>query len=158
MLDLTCRIILVCKLSRIGPKTVGPVSCRVGVGDVNFPRTRLLWGGCPPLGWDGWLTFIGVEYQLGYRPVFSKRNNEISMLVKTPMYQTRNGYLRSEIKGRQLFLFSEVVQRYSGDEKVMCWLNSFSQFRRTIRDWSHSCISPLTGIAPTQTFINFFFQ
>ena len=28
--------------SRIGRKTVGPVSCRVGVGDVNFPRTRLL--------------------------------------------------------------------------------------------------------------------
>ena len=26
----------------------------VGVGDVNFPRTRLLCGGCPPLGWDGW--------------------------------------------------------------------------------------------------------
>ena len=61
-------------------------------------------------------------------------------------------------KGRQPFLFSEVVQRHSGDEKVICWLNSFSQFRRTIRDWSHSCISPLTGIAPTQTFINFFFQ
>ena len=61
-------------------------------------------------------------------------------------------------KGRQPFLFSEVVQRYSGDEKVICWLNSFSQFRRTIRDWSHSCISPLTGIAPTQTFINFFFN
>ena len=40
--------------SRIGRKTVGPVSCRVGVGDVNFPRTRLLCGGCPPLGWDGW--------------------------------------------------------------------------------------------------------
>ena len=37
--------------SRIGRKTV---SCRVGVGDVNFPRTRLLCGGCPPLGWDGW--------------------------------------------------------------------------------------------------------
>ena len=58
-------------------------------------------------------------------------------------------------KGRQPFLFSEVVQRHSGDEKVICWLNSFSQFRRTIRDWSHSCISPLTGIAPTQTFNNF---
>ena len=40
--------------SRIGRKTVGPVSCRVGVGDVNFPRTRLLCGGCPPMGWDGW--------------------------------------------------------------------------------------------------------
>ena len=40
--------------SRIGRKTLGPVSCRVGVGDVNFPRTRLLCGGCPPLGWDGW--------------------------------------------------------------------------------------------------------
>ena len=40
--------------SRIGRKAVGPVSCRVGVGDVNFPRTRLLCGGCPPLGWDGW--------------------------------------------------------------------------------------------------------
>ena len=25
-------------------------------------------------------------------------------------------------KGRQPFLFSEVVQRYSGDEKVICWL------------------------------------
>ena len=61
-------------------------------------------------------------------------------------------------KGRQPFLFSEVVQRHSGDEKVICWLNSFSQFRRTTRDWSHSCISPLTGIAPTQTFINFFFN
>ena len=61
-------------------------------------------------------------------------------------------------KGRQPFLFSEVVQRHSGDEKVICWLNSFSQFRRTIRDWSHSSISPLTGIAPTKTFINFFFQ
>ena len=44
--------------SRIGRKTVGPVSCRVGVGDVNFPRTRLLCGGCPPLGWDGWKTLI----------------------------------------------------------------------------------------------------
>ena len=40
--------------SRIERKTVGPVSCKVGVGDVNFPRTRLLCGGCPPLGWDGW--------------------------------------------------------------------------------------------------------
>ena len=56
-------------------------------------------------------------------------------------------------KGRQPFLFSEVVQRHSGDEKVICWLNSFSQFRRTTRDWSHSCISPLTGIAPTHAFI-----
>ena len=40
-----------------------------------------------------------------------------SMRVKTPMCQTRNGYLRNE--GRQPFLFSEVVQRYSGDEKVI---------------------------------------
>ena len=40
--------------SRIGHKTVVLVTCRVGVGDVNFPRTRLLCGGCPPLGWDGW--------------------------------------------------------------------------------------------------------
>ena len=61
-------------------------------------------------------------------------------------------------KGRQPFLFSEVVQRHSGDEKVICWLNSFSQFRRMTRDWSHTSISPLTGIAPTKTFINFFFQ
>ena len=42
-------------------------------------------------------------------------------------------------KGRQPFLFSEVVQRYSGDEKVICRLNSFSQFRWTIRDWSQAC-------------------
>ena len=61
-------------------------------------------------------------------------------------------------KGRQPFLFSEVVQQHSGDEKVICWLNSFSRFRRMTRDWSHTSISPLTGIAPTKTFINFFFQ
>ena len=44
--------------SWIGRKTVGPVSCRVGVGDVNFPRTRLLCGGCPPLEWDGWWVWV----------------------------------------------------------------------------------------------------
>ena len=26
------------------------------VGDVNFPRTRLLCDGCPPLGWVGWIS------------------------------------------------------------------------------------------------------
>ena len=44
--------------SWIGRKTVGPFSCRVGVGDVNFPRTRLLCGGCPSLGWDGWWVWV----------------------------------------------------------------------------------------------------
>ena len=36
-------------------------------------------------------------------------------------------------------------------------LSSFSQFRRTIKDWNHSCISPPTGIAPTHAFIILFF-
>ncbi|PFX25530.1 Cytosolic carboxypeptidase 2 [Stylophora pistillata] len=27
----------------------------LGAGDVNFPCTRLLCDGCPPLGWDGWV-------------------------------------------------------------------------------------------------------
>ena len=36
------------------------------------------------------------------------------------------------------------------------WQNSFSQFRRTTGDWSYSCISPLTGVAPTHAYINFF--
>ena len=49
-----CIMYSVHSSSQIGRKTVGPVSCRVGVGDVNFPCTRLLCGGCPPLGWDGW--------------------------------------------------------------------------------------------------------
>ena len=80
---------------------------------------------------------------------------EWNINVRTPMSQSRNGYLHNQEKAESS-LFSEVVQRYSGDEKVICWLNSFSQFRRTIRDWSHSFISPLTGIAPTQTFINIF--
>ena len=30
-----------------------PSPAGLGVGDVNFPRTRLLCDGCPPLGWDG---------------------------------------------------------------------------------------------------------
>ena len=44
------RLTHIASSSRI---TVGPVSCSVGVGDVNFPRTRLLCGRCPPLGWMG---------------------------------------------------------------------------------------------------------
>ena len=43
---------------------------------------------------------------------------EISMRVKTPcVKQEMVTYLA---KGRQPFLFSEVVQRYSDDEKVIC--------------------------------------
>ena len=34
------------------------------------------------------------------------------------MSQTRNGYLHNEEKAESI-LFSEVVQRYSGDEKVI---------------------------------------
>ena len=30
-----------------------PSPAGLGVGDVNFPRTRLLCDGCPPLGWGG---------------------------------------------------------------------------------------------------------
>ena len=36
------------------------------------------------------------------------------------MNQTRNGYLHNEEKAESI-LFSEVVQRYSGDEKVIRW-------------------------------------
>ena len=36
------------------------------------------------------------------------------------MNQTRNGYLDNEEKAESI-LFSEVVQRYSGDEKVIRW-------------------------------------
>ena len=38
--------------------------------------------------------------------------------VKTLMYQTRNGNLHNEEKTKSI-LFSEVVQRYSDDEKVI---------------------------------------
>ena len=38
--------------------------------------------------------------------------------MKTPMCQTRNGYFHNEEKAESIF-FSEVVQRYSGDEKVI---------------------------------------
>ena len=39
--------------SRIGRKTVGPVSCRVGVGDVNFPTHEITvwWMSSPGVGW-----------------------------------------------------------------------------------------------------------
>ena len=50
-------------------------------------------------------------------------------------WQIRNGYLHNKKKAES-FLFSEVVQRYSSDGKVICWQNSLSQFRRTIRDLS----------------------
>ena len=38
--------------------------------------------------------------------------------VKTPMCQKRNGFLHNEEKAESILL-SEVVQRYSGDEKVI---------------------------------------
>ena len=73
------------------------------------------------------------------------------------MFQTRNGYLRSE--GKAAFLFSEVAQRYLGDEKSSAdqlrWLNSFQADDQRL---DHSCISPLTGMFPTQTFTNFFLK
>ena len=46
------RITHIASSSRIGRKTVGPVSYRVGVGDVNFPHTRLLCGGLRNLETD----------------------------------------------------------------------------------------------------------
>ena len=35
-------------------------------------------------------------------------------------------------KGRQPFLFSEVVQRYSGDEKVICWLAPLTKLIKSV--------------------------
>ena len=46
------------------------------------------------------------------------RSGTAKINVKTPMSQTRNGYLHNEEKAESI-LFSEVVQRYSGDEKVI---------------------------------------
>ena len=40
--------------------------------------------------------------------------------VKTPMSQIRNGYLHNEEKVESS-LFSDVIQRYFGDEKVIRW-------------------------------------
>ena len=51
-------------------------------------------------------------------PYVSKRNNEISMRVKTLTSQTRNGYLHNEKKAES-FSFSEVVRRFSEDGKVI---------------------------------------
>ena len=52
--------------------------------------------------------------------------------VKTPMCQTRNGYLHNEAKAEST-LFSEVVQRYSGDEKVICWLAPLTKFIQSVQ-------------------------
>ena len=78
---------------------------------------------------------------------------KISLRGKTPLCQTRNGYLHNEGKVESSS-FSEVVrsarsfvQRYSGDDSIIRWLNSSSQF-------SHNWSSSLTGIVPTHAFIN----
>ena len=55
------------------------------------------------------------QWQLLEKPI----SKDININVKTPMSQTRNGCLHNEEKA-QSSLFSEVVQRYSGDEKVIC--------------------------------------
>ena len=39
---------------------------------------------------------------------------------RTMKYQCKQEMVTYVAKGRQPFLFSEVVQRYSGDEKVIC--------------------------------------
>ena len=52
--------------------------------------------------------------------------------------------------------FSHIPAMTKSSADKLHRLNSFSQFRRTTRNWSHSCISRLTGITPTHAFINFF--
>ena len=66
-----------------------------------------------------------------FYPCVSKRNDEISMRGKTPTCQTRNGYIYLAGE-RQPFLFSEVVQRYSGDEKVICWLAPLTKLIKSV--------------------------
>ena len=53
--------------------------------------------------------------------------------------------------------FSDIPAMKKSSAAKLHWQNSFSQFRRTTREWSHSCISLLTGMAPTHAYINFFF-
>ena len=80
-----------------------------------------------------------------------------SIKVKTPMCHTRNGYLPNEEKLRQSLScstrsFSDITAMKKSSADKPCWQNSFSQFRQTTKDWSHSCISPLTGMAPTYAY------
>ena len=52
--------------------------------------------------------------------------------------------------------FSDIPAMKKSFAIKLCWQNSFSLFRRTTRDWSHSQYSPRTGIAPTHAYINLF--
>ena len=52
--------------------------------------------------------------------------------------------------------FSDIPAMKKSSADKLRWQNSFSQFRRTTRDWSHSCISPQTEMDLTHTYINFF--
>ena len=52
--------------------------------------------------------------------------------------------------------FSDIPAMKKLSAAKLRWQNSFSQFRRTTREWSHSCISLLTGMASTHAYINFF--
>ena len=36
-------------------------------------------------------------------------------------------------KGRQPFLFNEFVQRYSGDEKLICWLGPLTKLIKSVQ-------------------------
>ena len=48
-----------------------PSPAGLGVGDVNFPRTRLLCDGCPPLGWVGWILVLRVVPRMGLHVPFA---------------------------------------------------------------------------------------
>ena len=71
---------------------------------------------------------------------------------------SRNGYLYNE--GRQSLScaarsFSDMPAMKRSSAAKLRRQNPFSQFRRTTKDWSHSCISPLTEMAPTHVYINY---
>ena len=63
-----------------------PSPAGFGVGDVNFPRTRLLCDGCPPLGWVGWIsntrTRLNENFGTPRCHVFKYIRNDIQMCSK----------------------------------------------------------------------------
>ena len=71
-----------------------------------------------------------------------ERNNEISMWKRRCVKQEMATYIT---KGRQSLScsarsFSDMPAIKKSSAAKLRWQNSFNQFRRTTKDWSHSCI------------------
>ncbi|PFX26099.1 Centromere protein U [Stylophora pistillata] len=113
-----------------------PSPAGLGVGDVNFPRTRLLCDGCPPLGWDGndIETTVGKqaikEFFIQMRKTFSETaHSSVIFQAKSKVNKLRKDLLSVQQKrSRILAKIEQEKKKVQQNQEKQKALEDFSSF------------------------------